>query len=157
MVLETTLQSIRADLTGRFASDNELLDLQRAVPDTLVPLWFAEVLKAYPLIDSTFVLDQDNDVSGIGVDMRWLSPAQIVDECCEAFPGIAAVKLDYLPVGSCLEGSGDPYFVRMSGSQDPPLVRIPHEAVNAKEELDESRVELVSQSLSEFFKNSKVT
>jgi hypothetical protein len=71
--------------------------------------------------------------------------AVIVDEAVEAYPGILALPLGYIPVAKCLEGSGDPYFFRLN---DGAIVRIPHQAAVGSE-LDEEQVEVVSDSVEE--------
>jgi hypothetical protein len=87
--------------------------------------------------------------------MQWLTPAQIISEATEAFPGVVAGAAGYLPVGSCLLGSGDPYFLKIEAAADPPVVRIPHDAVTDDEQLHSDSVELVSKSLSHFLQKAE--
>jgi hypothetical protein len=98
-----------------------------------------------------FSLDASHDVSGFGAELLWLTPAQIVSEATKCEPGLSVAPLGYIPIGGCAEGSGDPYFLDLrTGSQDPPLVRIPHDfAVTRPYPVD--RVELVTNTLSTFF------
>jgi hypothetical protein len=98
-----------------------------------------------------FSLNADDDSSGMGAELLWLTPAQIVSEALECQPGISVVPIGYIPIGACAEDSGDPFFIDMrEGSSDPPLVRVPHDhAVTKPYPLD--RIELVSETLSKFF------
>jgi hypothetical protein len=154
--LTDALDSIRAKLSGHVVDDDEFIVLRDAVSGKLLPLWFVIMMKTYPLAGTNFLLSDERDESELGVDMLWLDPSQMADECSNAFPGIAAAKLGYLPIGVCLEGSGDPYFALITASDDPPMVRVPHEAVHPDGELDVERAEVVSQTLSNFFKHAEI-
>jgi hypothetical protein len=116
-----------------------------------VPDWLVIKLRENGLAGVCFSLDADDDLSGLGADLLWLTPEQIVSEATQCEPGLSVVSLGYIPVGACAKGSGDPYFLDMrSGRRDPPLVRIPHDFASIKPyPLD--RVEQVSKTLSEFF------
>jgi hypothetical protein len=88
-------------------------------------------------------LDNESDRSQLGVEMQWMTPAEMVSEATEVYPGIVVVKRGYIPIGICLQGSGDPYFFR---ARDGAIVRVPHDAAT-QEDIDESRIELVVDSV----------
>jgi hypothetical protein len=111
-------------------------------------------MTTFALPGSAFSLSEDKDQSSMGVELRWLDCKGIQEEAIKFYPGIAALKLHYLPVGSCLEGSGDPYFLLMDGSMDPELVRIPHDAID-EHDLNENCIELVCEHLSSFFNKAE--
>lgn len=67
------------------------------------------------------------DPSGLGVEMKWMNPEQMLNEATNLYPGIVAIERGYFPIGPCLEGSGDPYFFQAS---DGAVVRIPHDAAS---------------------------
>jgi hypothetical protein len=75
----------------------------------------------------------------------------MIGESFDFYPGISALRLGYLAIGSCLRGSGDPYFVKVA-VDDPPFVRIPHDYLLADLSLVEARVEIVRSTLSDFFR-----
>src|SRR5687767_11332163 len=100
-----------------------------------LPPALAKLLTSTPLVGLNLVLDDEQDESGLGADLRWMTAEEMIDEAKNVYPGIAAVPLGFLPVGICLEGSGDPYFIRL---KDGAVVRIPHDAVD-EEELDAGR------------------
>lgn len=120
-------------------------DLARVEAETglKVPSSLAALLTSQPLIGLTFRLTTDADESELGAEFRWMTADQMIDEATAAYPGIVAVTRGLLPVGICLEGSGDPYFVRL---EDGALVRVPHDAVRGND-LNMSRVEKVSASI----------
>lgn len=134
-------------LSGRRASEDELTLLKTAVPWT--PDWLAELMTRFPLSNTIFSISDSDDESGLGVEMRWLSATAIVDEATNAYPGIVAARHLYLPIGECLAGTGDPYFIR-GGGDTSPVFRIPHAAVRG-EDLDLSAIERVAPSIERFF------
>lgn len=121
-------------------------DLGRIEAETgvVLPPRLASFLMSQPLIGLTFLLDEEDDESELGAEFTWMTPEQMIDEATAAYPGIAAVAGGFLPVGICLEGSGDPYFLRL---EDEAIVRIPHEAA-IDEKLALEQVELVAWSVS---------
>ncbi len=142
-------------LTGRVATPRELRAMREALGG-LLPAWLPPVLSRYKLIGTEFVLADDEDASGLGVEMEWLEPAQIVSEMIEAQPGMAASAGHYLEVGGCLLGSGDPYFIHCVGG-DPALVRVPHTAVTRTGALRTKSIETVTRSLSSFLAKTNVS
>ncbi len=113
-----------------------------------VPSSLASLLTSRPLVGLTLELDEDDDESGLGAELRWMTANEMIDEATNAYPGIAAVRHGFLPVGICLVGTGDPYFLRL---RDGAVVRIPHDAVS-QDELDVDRVEQVAPSVEHLVK-----
>lgn len=144
-------RQIAQKLQGTTATDADILLLRSSLDPRLLPNWLAMMLKKNRLAGVCFSFDAGDDVSGLGVELLWLTSAQIVSEATECQPGLSVGPAGYLPIGACAEGSGDPYFLDMrERSSDPPLVRVPHDfAVTKPYPLD--RVELVSETLSAFF------
>lgn len=140
-------------MSGRVLTAAEVGELKTAFPFT-IPEWLAGLLMNYPLAESEWSLSEEDDETELGVEMRWLTPSQMINEALETFPGIAASPRGYLPVGMCLEGTGDPYFINVGDGDNPPLVRIPHEAVDENDALLEEQVEVVCSQLSEFFEQA---
>ena len=153
--VEAVLARRQAEMSGRLITEQEVQDLKREIPPELLPASLLMLFLTYPLVESTFRLTEAQDDSGLGVEMKWLTPRQMISETIEAFPGIAAASSGYLPIGMCLDGSGDYYFVRPTVS-DPLVVRIPHDAVDGEQRLREDLVEIVSTSLSEFIDKAKI-
>ncbi|MEL6374273.1 MAG: hypothetical protein AAFR04_09920 [Pseudomonadota bacterium] len=145
------------DLDGRLTVSDEIARLRRTLPATLCPDWLAELLQTVPIVGCDFELAEDQDASELGVEMRFLSVDDMIDEATEAYPGIAAHRLGYLPVGACLTGSGDYYYLdlRKPGDDDPPFVRLPHGAVDG-ESYREDEIEIVAVSLSAFIRAATI-
>lgn len=154
--VEEVLKRRETELRGRTITAQEVAELTASVSGELLPAYLLDWLRSYPLVGTEFSLSEDEDESGLGVEMRWLSPAQLISETIEAYPGIPAGAVGYLPVGICLVGSGDPYFLKTGSGDDPPLVRIPHEAAGSVDYLDVSLIEQVSLRLSDFLRKAEL-
>lgn len=154
MALDLCLRSISPNLRGTRATDDDIHFLKSRLPTGLTPDWLMALLRGYALAGVGFSLNEDHDESGIGAEVIWLTPEQIVSESVECEPGMSVLSYGFLAVGACAEGSGDPYFLDLrNSSDDPPLVRIPHDyAVSVPYPLD--KIEVVTSSMSEFFRNS---
>lgn len=148
------IESITNDmLTGLPLASDEREKLRGSFGE-LAPAWLLELCTERNLAGSAFSLDVENDLSEMGVELKWMTAGQMIDEATNIYPGIVAIKKKYLPFGICLEGTGDPYFLKIGkGHDDTPVVRIPHDAV-ADEEIDESSIEIVASTLVEFFEKS---
>lgn len=140
-------------LSGRRSDDIETAELQRVLP--WVSPSVIDLMKQFPLAGAKFTLEESRDESGLGVEMRWLTAAEIGDETLNTYPAIAAIKHGYLPIGECLVGTGDPYFIQLQRTELP-VHRVPHTAIDEANNLRAEQVEVVSASLDEFFTNAKV-
>ncbi len=154
--VEDVLKERKADLQGRTITPQEVSELTAGVGDKLLPAYLLDWLLSYPLVGTEFYLSEEEDESGLGAEMQWLTPAQMVSETIETYPGILAGPLGYLPVGMCLVGSGDPYFLKIGPGNDPPVVRIPHEAADADDNLNVDLIEQVSPRLSDFLRKAEI-
>lgn len=153
MSIATVLTKRKDDLRGRVMTCDEETLLRRSIPH-LIDEWLISLMRGFRLIGTTFRLDEKDDSSGLGVNMRWLAPVQIVSESTEAYPGILAGRIGYIPIGMCLWGSGDSYFIQSGLGVDPPLVRIPHDLVNVEQGVLSGSVEIVTTTLSGFFEGA---
>lgn len=130
---------------GRRLTTTEIEGVRTILPSA--PSALLEMLARHPLVGAHIHLTADADPSDFGVHMRWMAPAEMISEATKAYPGIVAVPLGYIPIGTCRIGSGDPYFYR---ARDGGIVRIPHDAAqigDGSAALDESAVELVAPSV----------
>jgi 5-deoxy-D-glucuronate isomerase len=61
--------------------------------------------------------------------LKLLTPEQTLDEATNCWPGIGVAPDGYVPVASCLIGTGDYYYINVNDGPGGPLYRIYHEAV----------------------------
>jgi hypothetical protein len=156
MSVESALGKRLPELRGKSITPEETEEVKRRILAPQVPSWLLDLLREYPLAGTAFRLSEDQDQSGLGVAMRWLTPPQMISETVETYPAIAAAASGYLPIGMCLKGSGDYYFLKTDSGDDPPVVRIPHDAVDGEYKLLEDQVEVVAQNLSTFFEETSI-
>ncbi len=116
------------DFKGRIINDDELKIIKN-LPSDFYPIWLLNIAKDLPLIERYFSLSEQEDNSNFGVEMQWMTIQEQIDEIYNAYPSKVAIKYDFYPVGKCLEGSGDPYFVKQDKKNDFKIYRIPHESV----------------------------
>ena len=156
MTLDLCLRSISPNLRGTRATDGDINFLQSRLPASLTPDWLMALLRGHPLGGVGFSLNADHDESGIGAELIWLTPAQIVSESVECQPGISVLSHGFLPIGACAVGSGDPYFLDLrNSSDDPPLVRVPHDYASSRP-YPCAKIEIVTSSMSDLFRNSRI-
>ena len=152
MSLISEIERKETQLTGVQASEEDINQLFERLPVRLVPSWLLSLLKRFPLAGVCFSLDEEDDESELGTDLKWFTVSQMLEEALAVYPGKVVLKLGYLPIASCLAGSGDPYFLKLlNDNDDPPLVRIPHDLAS-DDDYPENEIEMVCESLSDFFK-----
>ena len=137
-------------LSGNPISQSEFDSLRDKFSENNLTDEIFKLMHKYPLASSFFALSDEYDLSEMGVEMKWMDAAEILSEAFDAYPGKLAVDLGYITIGNCMEGSGDPYFVKYCDGKVK-LYRIPHDEAIVGERFVESAVELVSDDLCEFF------
>ncbi|MBM2813076.1 MAG: hypothetical protein HW416_3835 [Chloroflexi bacterium] len=88
--------------------------------------------------------------------MQWSDARNIRSESLECYPGCAILPRGYVNVASCLEGSGDPYFICLTQGEDPPLYRVYHDVSDQPDLILEEGLHEVAPSLSTFFRTARV-
>lgn len=114
---------------------------------------YVDLLQSFPLCGVAFSLPEDHDLSGFGAEVQLMNTTQMLSEAFEAYPGIVVTKMGYIPVGMCLLGSGDYYYLNAKAGDpsNPPLVRVPHEAMTSATSYAEEQIEVVCSSFTDFF------
>lgn len=88
---------------------------------------YVDLLQSFPLCGAAFSLCEEHDLSGYGAEVQWMNTTQMLSEALETYPGIVVSNIGYIPVGMCLSGSGDYYYLNAKAGDpsNPPLVRVP--------------------------------
>lgn len=73
----------------------------------MFPNFWGDFISKNGLSEATVDVSEELDQSGLGVELKFLTSAQSLDEAENCWPGIGVAKDGYVPVGSCLYGSGD--------------------------------------------------
>ena len=159
MNLITEIENKKHFLNGSTISLAQEKELLEKIPSEFNADWLFKIMKKYPISGVCFSLSKKDDLSGLGLELKWFSASEIIDEMFQYYPGILICKSGYLPIGGCLKGSGDPYFLKIKSIEnlkDPAIVRIPHDYVTNENTYPEDKIEIVCESLSVFFHNSKL-
>ncbi|WP_156401369.1 hypothetical protein [Duganella sp. Root1480D1] len=145
-------------LKGVCSTDVDLSTLRSRFPQGLAPDWLIVAMGEFRLAGASLSLTENDDESGIGAELKWLTPIQMVSEAFESEPGLSVMAMGLLPIAACAIGSGDPYFLDLRTiTDDPPLVRVLHDFVGVEgKSFPPEGIEVVSQHLSDFFAKATV-
>lgn len=142
---------------GRIATLEEITALNQDC-EGIIPNWYTELLLKYPICGLELGWQQDeaeDDDDGISW-MQWSNLEMMRSETIECYPGFAIYKHGYLNVATCSHGSGDPYFINTNEGENPRLLRVYHDVSENYEVIIKEGIDVVAESLSEFFKSTKV-
>ncbi|MCP1374171.1 hypothetical protein [Dyella lutea] len=93
------------------------------------PEYWQAFLSANELVGASACVDEERDLSGLGVELTFLTEAQAHEELTLYWPGIGVAADGYIPVASCSVGSGDYYYINGNDGAKGPLFRIYHDSV----------------------------
>ena len=77
----------------------------------MIPEYWLEFIEKHQLIGKEIEIDEDDDVSELGADLKIMTKEQSIDEATNFYPGITVMAKGYIPVAMCLTGSGDYYYI----------------------------------------------
>jgi hypothetical protein len=95
----------------------------------MFPHYWTEFVKSHELVDKSASLTEDEDMSGVGAEVEFLTEDQSNDELENCWPGIGVAKDGFVPIASCKIGTGDYYYINSNDGSNGPLYRIYHDAV----------------------------
>ena len=95
----------------------------------MIPDYWTKFVESEDIEEIDFEIPEEKDLSGVGADLSIMREEHILDEANKAYPGVIVKKDGFVPVGSCLIGSGDPYFININDGENGPLYRIYHDSV----------------------------
>ena len=84
MASNEALGTIASRLTGSRIGNDAAKLLLNAIPDNPALQWYVRALELYALAGTTFCLSEEQDLSEMGVEMRWMSPEESLDEMCHS-------------------------------------------------------------------------
>jgi hypothetical protein len=94
------------------------------------PSHYRDFLERHHLAGADVELSEESDVSGIGATIGLYNEAQAIDEADNFYPGLVVKADGFIPIGQCMIGSGDPYFINVNDAAPGPLYRIYHDSVH---------------------------
>ncbi|MGG0179132.1 SMI1/KNR4 family protein [Gottfriedia acidiceleris] len=151
------LERARSDgKIGERFSLNQLDHLNKVFRNKL-PEWLIQFYRNVPIYGleiTTKYIDSEDDEDYI--DMGFLDLEGIISESTELYPGITLLDKGYLCIGYDALGTGDQIYISLDEGENPPVYQIYHDVSEQPEEiLSEKRI--IANSLSELFKNAKIT
>ena len=141
---------------GRVATLEEINSLNQNC-EGIVPKWYAELLLKYPLCGLELSWQQfepENDFDGVS-SMEWSNPETMQGLMLECYPGVAIYKQGYFNVAFDLTGSGDDYFINANEGENPRVLQVFHDTSENYEVIIKEGIDIVAESLSEFFRSVK--
>ena len=140
------LDTLNSKLNGKFASYEEINLLKNKIKFT--PEWYCNLISKAPIIGTEIEIQDKDDLTKIGIEIRWMSPEESISELIDAYPGINVAKFNLLPFGICLMGSGNPYFIDTKIEKNS-IIRVIHDEFD---EYDNYIQEVVINDFEEFLK-----
>jgi hypothetical protein len=98
----------------------------------MIPEYWRNFILNNEIVGCNFEISEEEDLSELGADLKIMSIEQCISEATECYPGIIAVKENYVPVAMCLVGSGDYYYIKTTDGESGSLYRIYHDSVNGE-------------------------
>lgn len=96
----------------------------------MIPEYWLKFVESHKLIGRDFEIEEGDDLSELGADIKIMTNKQSINEATTCYPGITVLKQGYIPVGICTLGSGDYYYINKNEGSNGSLYRIYHDAVN---------------------------
>ncbi len=108
-----------------------------------MPPYWRTLLERFNLVGRKCSIPAEQDMSRAGAVFEILDEQGIHSEQTEFYPGIAVADYGFVPVGTCLLGMDDPYFINDREGDGGPLYRVYHEVVVDQEDDLDSAVAIV--------------
>jgi len=108
-----------------------------------MPRYWQKFIQAEGLAEREAEIPVSADLSGLGACIEWLDHEGFRSEREDLYPGAAAAKLGFVPVGGCSTGTGESYFIREADGERGALCRIYHDQFQEDGTLRQAAVAVV--------------
>ena len=156
-VLDFVLRAKGTASEGQTVSINDLTELNNKLSNSL-PEWFIKMYSHFPLSGSQLDFPQyepEEDYEGC-VSLELATPQNIYDEMELCYPGITIKDLGYFCIAVDLAGSGDQYYTTTRQGDNPPVFQVFHDVSDEGEEIEKHGMEMIADTLSDFFAKARV-
>jgi len=143
---------------GKTIGQIEMLGLQLRLTVRL-PRWYAKLLSRYPLAGAYLdypVYEPDSNDDGYQ-SIRFARARDIYSESEKCCPGLAIRKLGYTCLAIDPTGGGDPYFMKTSEGDNPPVYQVYHDVSQIGSVIEQEGMKKIADSLSEFFEKARIS
>lgn len=93
------------------------------------PAQYRQFVIDHELARRQLEIPEADDLSGLGASLEILDEAGARTEADDCYPGLVVKADGFIPIGGCLLGSGDQYFINSRDDQPGPVYRIYHDSV----------------------------
>jgi hypothetical protein len=93
------------------------------------PPSYRQFILRHGLVGAQVEIPEADDLSGVGASIEILDEGGAATEANDFYPGLVVKEDGFVPVGGCLLGSGDQYFINSRDEQPGQVYRIDHESV----------------------------
>ena len=118
----------------------------------MIPEYWRSFVNQHSLEGKEIDIPEEIDLSELGANFEIFDELDIRKEAEDLYPGIAVAKDGFVPVGGCLEGSGDPYFIDQNDGPAGPLYRIYHDMFGGDDYDKDEAIVVVVQNYAEILK-----
>ncbi|WP_323756071.1 hypothetical protein [Roseivirga sp.] len=93
------------------------------------PKHWLDFLKTNGLNGLEIEIPESKDLSELGASFKIMNEKESIDEMLNFYPSIIVKHQNYIPIGNCCVGSGDPYFINSDDGPNGKLYRVYHDEV----------------------------
>lgn len=111
-----------------------------------IPKYWIIFLDSHELRGIEIEINEEHDLSEMGVSLKVFNEHEIMDEMNNYYPGMVVKNDNYIPIASCSCGSGDPYFINSNDGQKGKLYRIYHDEFSEEKYDKDSAIDLVLEN-----------
>ena len=145
-----------ADHSGKIVSPGEMQELQSQLTVPL-PNWYGELLLRYPLAGAHLEYPRWDPEDGYdGYEPLQLATTKnVYNETEQCYPGLAIRELGYVCLAIDLTGGGDPYFIKVTEGDNPPVYQVYHDVSDVGIVIEQKGMVRIADSLAEFFTKAR--
>jgi hypothetical protein len=96
----------------------------------MIPGYWYHFLEYNKCMDKILTIHHDDDLSEVGIKMRLLSLNESLNISINHFPARLLSNYGYIPVGICMHGSKDDYYINKRDGKNGCLYRVYYDGIN---------------------------
>jgi hypothetical protein len=146
----------KASRPGKKVDPEAIQDVQKKLT-TPLPSWLVELFTTYPLsgIELEYpVYEPDDEYDGYA-SIQIVTPDDLYAETEQFFPGLAIRELGYICFAGDPTGGGDPYFIKATDDDNPPVYQVYHDVSDIGTVIEKEGMQKIADSLSDFFEKAR--
>ncbi|MEI8012790.1 MAG: hypothetical protein WCI27_10000 [Candidatus Omnitrophota bacterium] len=118
----------------------------------MIPEYWKTFVNQHSLDGREIDIPEESDLSELGANFEIFDEISIRYETENLYPGIVVAKEGFVPVGGCLLGSGDQYYINRNDGSNGPLYRIYHDMFGGESYEKDKAIVVVLRNYAEVLK-----